>query len=345
MTNKLQQYFPMLKSREEVIEKIKSDPTLEHRFNNWKPEKQEEFLDFCTGVWGGKTMYDFMSKEILNPETTPERLNDFLSNLLEQKVRILSVLPNDSVRIADESSLLVTDIVVELEDGSIANIEIQRIGYAFPGERSACYSADLLLRQYKRVRSRQKEKFSYKDIKNVYTIVLFENSTRPFHDFPDIYIHSFKQISNTGLQFNLLQKYIFIPLDIFRKIFHNKSEFSKLDAWLAFLSMDDPETILSIINSYPEFEPIYRQIFDFCQNIERGIEVFSEELRILDRNTVQYMIDEMQDTINQQAAQLSQINEKLSQKDEQLSQKDEQLSQLTARINVLEHLIESSKQK
>ncbi len=41
------------------------------------------------------------------------------------------------------------DIVVELEDGSIANVEAQKIGYAFPGQRSACYSADLLLRQYK----------------------------------------------------------------------------------------------------------------------------------------------------------------------------------------------------
>ena len=36
------------------------------------------------------------------------------------------------------------------EDGGLADIEIQKIGYAFPGERSACYSADLLLRQYKK---------------------------------------------------------------------------------------------------------------------------------------------------------------------------------------------------
>ena len=43
-------------------------------------------------------------------------------------------------------------------------------------ERSACYAADLLLRQYKRARdkrNREKGKFSYKDIKNIYVIVLF----------------------------------------------------------------------------------------------------------------------------------------------------------------------------
>ena len=45
------------------------------------------------------------------------------------------------------------DIIVETADGSIVNIEVQKIGYMFPGERAACYSADLLLRQYQRVRT------------------------------------------------------------------------------------------------------------------------------------------------------------------------------------------------
>ena len=75
----------------------------------------------------------------------------------------------------------------ELEDGSIANLEMQRAGYLFPGQRSACYSADLLLRQYKRVRSEKKKKFSYLDIKNVYTIVLFEKSPKEFKSFPDVW--------------------------------------------------------------------------------------------------------------------------------------------------------------
>ena len=64
-----------------------------------------------------------------------------------EEIKVLKVLPADSVRISDESSLLIMDIVIELQDGSIANLEIQKIGYLFPGQRSACYSADLLLRQ------------------------------------------------------------------------------------------------------------------------------------------------------------------------------------------------------
>lgn len=106
-----------------------------------------------------KFLYDGFFKEILNPEYVPERFNDFLSCMLCQKVRVLKVLPNDSTRIASESSLLITDIVVELADGSIANVEMQKIGYLFPGQRCACYLADLLLRQYRRVRGERKKTF------------------------------------------------------------------------------------------------------------------------------------------------------------------------------------------
>ena len=217
MTNKLQQYFPMIRTREEVLNEIESKSRLKNLFYEWTEENQNEFLDFCTGVKGIKIMYDFMIKEILNPENTPERVNELLTLLLGQRVRIVDVLPNDGTRLADESTLLITDMVVQLEDGSIANLEIQKIGYYFPGERSACYSADLLLRQYKRVRGIKGKRFSYRDIKQVYTIVLFEKSPTEFQKFSNNYIHRFMQKSDTGVNINLLQEYLFITLDIFKK--------------------------------------------------------------------------------------------------------------------------------
>ncbi len=71
----------------------------------------------------------------------------------------------------------------------------------------------ICLTLYKRVRSRPGKNFSYKNIKTVYTIVLFESSPAAFSDFPDTYIHNFKQKSDTGIEIDLLQRYIFIPLD------------------------------------------------------------------------------------------------------------------------------------
>ena len=209
MEKTLQMYFPKLRGRQQVLDDIMNRENLKTLYETWKNEEQDYFLDICTRVRGVKMLYDSFFKEILNPDTKPERLEELLSLLLRQKVKILKVLPNDSTRIADESSLLIMDIVVELEDGSIANVECQKIGYAFPGQRAACYSADLLLRQYKRVKGEKGKKFSYKDIKKVYSIIFYEQSPKEFHEFPEHYIHRSRQQTDTGLEIELLQEFLF----------------------------------------------------------------------------------------------------------------------------------------
>ena len=274
--NLLQQYFPMIRTRNEVMNMIRSNPSLHAILKSWEPCQQQEFLDFCTGERGLKILYDTFFKEIINPEYAPGRLEYLLSTILKQTVKIKQVLPGDSTRLADEVSLLVTDIIVELADHSIANVEIQKIGYHFPGQRSACYSADLLLRQYKRLRDEKKKNLNYKDVQNVYTIIFFENSTKEFHDFPNTYLHYFSQKSNSGLELNLLQKYYFIPLDIFRKNTHNKDINTDLDAWLIFLTTDEPEMILTLIETFPIFKEMYQDIYELCRNIEGVMTMFSK---------------------------------------------------------------------
>ncbi len=216
---------------------------------------------------------------------------------------------------------------MELEDGSLANVEAQKIGYKFPGQRCACYSSDLLLRQYKRVREQKKETFSYRDIKKVYTIVLLETSTEAFHKFPHDYPHYSRQKTNTGLDIDFLQEYILIPLDIFRQNLYNNGIGNQLDAWLTFLSVDDVEWIEKLIQQYPEFIPLYKDVYTLCMNTENIMGIFSEELKILDRNTTLLMIDEMQEKIDAQKNIIRRKDEALLRNKEALRQKDEALSQ------------------
>ena len=300
----LRKHFPSLRTRKEILAVIAADPGLGDTFYRWPLETQEEFLGCCSGARGMKVLYDGVFKEIFNPETTPERLERLLYLLLGRRVSIKTVLPNDSVRLGAETSLLYTDIIVQMEDGSIGNIEVQKIGYAFPGERCACYSADHLLRQYKRVRGKRGKHFSYRDVKNVYTIVFFENSPQEFHEFSDIWMHKFKQQSDSGLEMNFLQEYILLPLDIYKKAMQNKSIETELEAWLAFLCFDAPERIEELITRFPEFAELYQQICDLCRNTEKVMSMYSKELEELDHNTVLYMIDEMQAQIDRQKAEL-----------------------------------------
>ena len=312
MKNKLQNYFPMIRTQGEVLSELRENTKLWKTFCEWEGKYQQEYLDICTGVKGVKLLYDTYFKAVMNPDTRPERLNDFLSEILGKKVKILKVLPNESAQIAAESSLLIMDIVVQFEDGSIANVEVQKIGYLFPGQRSACYSSDLLLRQYKRVRAELGQGFTYRKIQKVYTIVLFEKSNSDFSNFSkEIYIHHFEQKSDTGVEMNLLQEYTFICLDIFGDIIQNEDRKieNRLEEWLVFLKEDDPDMIIKLLEQNSEFRDIYEEIYNICRNSERMMGMFSKELEILDRNTVKLMIDELDEALGEEREKVKAIKQ------------------------------------
>ena len=175
----------------------------------------------------------------------------------------------------------------------------------------------------------RKKKFSYKDIKNVYTIVLFENSPKVFQQFPQKYFHMFEQKSDTGLELNLLQKYIFIPLDIFKRVRQNKGIKGKLEAWLTFLSSDEPEDIVRLITDYPEFKVIYDEVYNLCLNVEKVMEMFSKELKELDQNTVQLMIEEMQEELDAKDVEIKTQKKELESKDNRIRELEEKLKVFT----------------
>ena len=255
-------------------------------------------------------------------------------------MKVKYVLPNDNSRIGDELSLVITDIVVELEDGSIANIEVQKIGIGFTGERASCYTADLLLRQYKRVRDERKEMFSYKDICPVYTIVFMEKSPSEFKKFKNNYIHTFTSKSDSGIELKMLQNIIFIPIDNYLNKLHNKGSIDgEFEAWLTFLGCDEPQYIIKLIEGYPYFKHLYDDLYNMCLNVERVMEMFSEELKILDQNTVKYVIDELQEqidaanvTIAEKDAEIADKDAKIADKDAEIADKDAEIADKDAKI-------------
>lgn len=59
--------------------------------------------------------------------------------------------------------------------------------------------------------------------------------------------------------------------------------------------------------------------------------MFSEELLELDRNTVEFMIEDMRRQIEEKDEQIKQLDEQIKQKDEQLRQLDEQIKRIRTR--------------
>ena len=98
-----------------------------------------------------------------------------------------------------------------------------------------------------------------------------------------------------------------------------------------------------LIREYPQFEKYYKEIYKLCRNIERVMQMFSEELRELDRNTVQYMIDDMKDEIDAQRQELKEQKELLGEKDNEIGAQRKLLSKKDNKIVAQKGMIDTQK--
>ena len=131
-----------------------------------------------------------------------------------------------------------------------------------------------------------------------------------------------------------MRHFLFVALDIFKNYLQNKGvdKDNELEAWLTFLSVDDPKWILELIEVYPKFKELYLEVYKACRNTEAMMGLFSEELLEMDKNTVDFMIDEMQDTIDAQKAELDSQANLIAEQKTKLDAKDELIAQLQRQL-------------
>ena len=317
----------------------------------WK----KRFDDYMTGKKTMPLTYDPFFKCMFHPDRHPDWLSHLLSAIIGEPVTVESVLPSENTAISIDS-LLIMDIVVRLSDGSLANVEIQKIPYMFTAERISCYSSDLLMREYSRLK--KDKNFKYSDMKKVYTIVLYEKTEGDFKDpmLHGAYIHHGKTRFDTSLKLNLLQEYFLIALDVFGQngytddkdsdaleteliathnnipetgLVTNDLSMDSLEGWLSILTAETMADVEHVIRRYPWSEPIFREMSAYVNNPEEVILMFSEAVKIADRNTVKYMIEELQDKATHEAELRKQTEENLQQETQRRKQAEENQKQET----------------
>lgn len=321
---------------EEVITYLKNDAGAYHEFLVMNDEWKRRFMDFCIGKKTLPILYDVFFKRIFHPDIHPERLSSLISSLIGEEVRVKKILPLEDYYM-DGARMMVMDILVEAQDGSLANVEVQKNPYHFPGERISCYSSDMVLRQYSRIRGEKGKDFLYKDLRKVYTIVIYEKTEGCFHKIPECYVHRGKVKFDTGLELELLQEYCLIALDVFRKISYHKEK-DILTGWLSFLTTESMEDAENLIADYPWLLEIYQEIASYREKPEEVLTMFSRMLHELDRNTMQYMIDE-------QKKELEERDKELEERDKQIEERDKQVEELLQEVDRLKKQLEEKSAK
>ena len=321
-------------STEEAMQLIRrSGRGTRKRFFALSQEHRELFLSFLQGTYLKnqehklEILYDCISQHILDPRTHPDRLESFLSALLGQQVRIRKALPRKGIRLSEKSSILIMDFLVELADCSLINVEVQRIGYDFSGERSCCYLADALMRQYYKVRSERGRDFSFQDMRPVHLIVLMKNSPKAFRDVAPAFLHQEQHSFTSGVNVKNLFHTTYISLDTFRTLIHNKDIKTPLDAWLTFFGSNDPSDVTKLVYQYPEFLPLYREITEFRTNPKELINMYSDVLSLMDRNTAVLTLENRLKEANRRAQQERIRNEQVIQRKDQTIQRKDQTIQ------------------
>lgn len=310
----------------EVVQRLSEFPEAYSVFLSLPPDNRKEFLDFCCGHTGIYLCYDTFFKKIFDPFVHPKRLEKLISALLGQPVTIIDIIPNEGFRLSDRGSFVVVDIVVRLSDSSILNIEMQKNGYDFSGKRFDCYSADLIMREYNRLRELHDKKFTYQKMPPVLSIALMESSPGEFHRFPSLYIHSLSMKSDTGIQLNNLTKQLYVALDIFHAFMQNKPIEAPLEAWLMLLTTRDLKRIEELICKFPDFSDIYQEIFELRTKPEELIHMYSNVFLETDRNTERFMVDELKKEVAKKEAVISEKEAAISQKDTLIAELQKKLA-------------------
>ena len=327
----IHQLFPT-RTEKECLAELRKHPRSYFAYQNMSPEWKNRFLGFMEGTKTLPLTYDPFFKKLFNPDIYPGRLSSLISSIIGTKVTVQCILSNEDSMLPS-TSLLLLDILVQLEDGSIANVEIQKIPYAFPGERMSCYSSDLMLRQYTRVKSLKGSSFIYKDLKTVYTIVIYEKSPDACltDALSDIYLHHGRTVFDTGIELKLLQEFYVVALDVFKESKYAK-DINELNAWLSLLTAQSVDDLAALVSDYPWMEAICKDMSEYMYDPEEVITMFSEALRMLDENTVHYMIDELQ---KERDKAITALNEKENEMSSMISEKDAEIATVLSEKNAM----------
>ena len=281
-------------SKEAALQQILSMPDSRQQYHEFPEKMKEEILSFLCGQKGLEILYDRFFKFVFDYETHPKRIEKLISALLGEPVMIREFLPPEGSLLVDKGSFVIMDIIAELSDGSLVDVEMQKLGYRFPVQRSACYVSDMIMRQYNRVKNERKNVFDYRDIKDVYLFIIMDESSEVFRrNKTASYIHHKCTFYDSGIDLPEIEHITYNSLDIFRDTVQNID--TQRDAWMTFLSRNDPESIVKLVGRYPEFLSYYHDIAEFRKDPREVLHMFSEALYILDRNTERLMVDDLRE--------------------------------------------------
>lgn len=120
-----------------------------------------------------------------------------------------------------------------------------------------------------------------------------------------------------------------------------------LSGWMGVLTAETKEDVEWTIHKYPWSEAVFQEMSEYVKKPDEVMLMFSEALKIADKNTVKYMMDELQEKLNQSEEECRQeqtlrkrAEDKQKQAEDKRKQAEESLQQSKDHERRLEEEIE-----
>ena len=176
---------------------------------------------------------DVVFKAFFSKKENNRYLKEFLESILGENLKIKRVIHDSQLeQLALEDKFGILDLEVELADGKIINIELQRRDYKNIEKRTTFYAAKKVVEQLS-----PGDKFD--EIKKVIIIAILDYS---FIELPEYFIKTKRVIEGySEYELNNEVEYYYIELDKFREA---RPDMKKpLNRWLAFIDMEKEELL------------------------------------------------------------------------------------------------------
>ena len=95
---------------------------------------------------------------------------------------------------------------------------------------------------------------------------------------------------------------------------------------------ETPQEIEQLIGIFPDLEGVRRDISEYMERPEEVFSMFSEALRILDRNTAELMVDRMKDEMDKLRVLSEEKDAEIKERDNKIEEKNAEIARLKRQL-------------
>ena len=255
-------------------------------------ENQEELIAIFRGEKLPLLSRDTIAKKIFSPEEHPERFDFVMQRVMQDPgIKSYHAAPTEGVYQNMYSKKVIGDIRAWLQDGRMADLEMQGVAQDFIFDRTDAYANNMLTLLYSTNVDQKKKEVNYKNMKGIVVVVLMAESPKVFKEFSsDRYIHRVKSITtDTGMEFPTLKQMAFVQLDKALELFlnetYNKDEDIELLKLLATIADINNDSVRGATSGEAFFDDIRDEVMLFSRNKEVQAMLLDEDFARLDWNS------------------------------------------------------------